>query len=140
MKLVFDSNVFVSALDPNDMFHSECRPLFEKLLRFEVESVSPIWVLVEAASVLRRRVQSDVIVRHVWMNLARLPSIHWLEITSDAAERACEIVARTGLRAGDAIVVQVAEELGVPLVTKDKEFWRKRLPGVLLFQPGELPF
>lgn len=44
----------------------------------------------------------------------------------------------TGLRAGDSAVLQVAEELGVPLVTKDREFWERRLPGVLLFEPAEL--
>jgi predicted nucleic acid-binding protein len=52
--------------------------------------------------------------------------------------RICEIVVRTGLRAGDAAVLQVAEELGVPLITKDKEFSEKRLPGVLLLEPSEL--
>lgn len=56
----------------------------------------------------------------------------------DVAERICEIVARTGLRAGDGAVLQIAEELGVPLVTKDREFWEKRLPGVLIFEPAEL--
>jgi predicted nucleic acid-binding protein len=56
----------------------------------------------------------------------------------EVAERMCEIVSRTGLRAGDAAVLQVAVDLGVPLVTKDREFWEKRLAGVLLFEPAEL--
>jgi hypothetical protein len=34
MKLVIDSNIFVSSLDPSDIFHNECWPIFQKLLKF----------------------------------------------------------------------------------------------------------
>ena len=37
MKLVIDSNIFISSLDPNDLFHAECSPAFEKLLELETE-------------------------------------------------------------------------------------------------------
>jgi predicted nucleic acid-binding protein len=136
--LVIDSNIFVSALDPVDRFHTECKPLFDRVIRFEVEAVCPASVLVEVTSVLRRRMGSAEIARYVWRNLRKLPSVHWLEMSLEVAERMCEIVSRTGLRAGDAAVLQVAVDLGVPLVTKDREFWEKRLAGVLLFEPAEL--
>ena len=29
MRLVIDSNIFVSGLDPKDVFHSECYPIIE---------------------------------------------------------------------------------------------------------------
>jgi predicted nucleic acid-binding protein len=43
------------------------------------------------------------------------------------------------LKGGDAIVLQVAEEFGVPLLTKDKEMKAKAPAGVLVFEPNELP-
>lgn len=39
MRLVVDSNIFISSLDPKDIFHSECYPIFEKILSFEIEAL-----------------------------------------------------------------------------------------------------
>lgn len=41
MKLVVDSNIFISSLDPTDIFHSECYPVFERILAFEREALCP---------------------------------------------------------------------------------------------------
>lgn len=54
MKLVIDSNIFVSSLDPKDIFHAECYPILEKILTFEIEALCPSLVLVEVTCVLRR--------------------------------------------------------------------------------------
>lgn len=138
MKLVVDSNVFISSLDPNDIFHSECYPLFEKLLNFEIECLCPTIVLVETTCVIRRRTNSESIGISVYQNLARLPSITWLDITVEVAERACMLGSKTGLRGGDAIILQVAEQHGIPLLTKDKEMKEKSPKSILIFEPLEL--
>lgn len=52
MRLVIDSNIFVSALDHNDVFHSECYSVIERLLSREIEAVCPLLVLVEVTCVL----------------------------------------------------------------------------------------
>lgn len=39
MKFVIDSNVFISSIDPKDIFHLECYPILERLLDFEIEAV-----------------------------------------------------------------------------------------------------
>ena len=54
MRFVIDSNIFVSGLDPKDIFHSECYPVFEKILTFEIEAICPALVLVEVVCVIRR--------------------------------------------------------------------------------------
>jgi len=110
MKLVIDSNIFIGSLDPKDIFHSECYPIFEKLLNFEFEALCPAIVLVETTCVIRRRTNSEEIAIAVYKDLSRLPSINWLDITLDVVERACMIGSKTGLRGGDAIVLQVAEQ------------------------------
>ena len=81
MKLVIDSNIFVSNLNPNDVFHAECYPLFEKLLNHEIEAVCPALVLVETTCALRRRTNSEVLARRIYKNLALLPAINWLDIS-----------------------------------------------------------
>jgi len=140
MKLVIDSNIFVSSLDPKDMFHSECYPIFEKMLNLEIEALCPALVLVETTCVLRRRTNSEEIVRRIYKNLALLPSVNWLDITLDAAERACMLGVKTGLRGGDAIVLQVAEQYSIPLLTKDKEMKEKAPKSILVLDPMDLPF
>jgi predicted nucleic acid-binding protein len=58
MRLVVDSNIFISSLDPKDIFHSECYPIFERILNFEIEALCPALVLVETTCVIRRRTKS----------------------------------------------------------------------------------
>lgn len=139
MKLVIDSNIFVSSLDPKDTFHAECHPLFEKLLNLEIEAICPALVLVETTCVLRRRTGSEVLARRIYKNLSLLPAINWLDITLAVAERACLLGAKTGLKGGDAIILQVAEQFGVPLVTKDQEMHDKTPKGIFVFEPKDLP-
>lgn len=138
MKLVIDTNIFVSGLDPNDVFHKECFPVLMKLLSFEITALCPSLVLVETTCVIRRRTQSEAIAVAVYKNLARLPAINWLDVNLDVAKRASMLGAITGLRGGDAIVLQVAEQCGIPLLTKDKEIKEKAPREIIVLEPVEL--
>ena len=138
MKIVIDSNIFVSSLDPKDIFHSECYPVFAKLLSFELEALCPTLILVETTCVIRRRTDSEQIAIAVYKNLGNLPSVNWLDITFDVALRASMLGCKTALRGGDAIVLQVAEQYGIPLLTKDKEIKEKSPKGILVFEPADL--
>ncbi len=139
MKLVIDTNIFVSGLDPQDVFHSECYPIFEKLLSYEIEALCPAIVLVETTCVLRRRTNSEGIASALYRNLARMPAINWLDITLDVAERASMLGTKTGLKAVDVIILQVAEQYGIPLLTMDNEIIVKSPKGILIFKPSGLP-
>lgn len=138
MKLVIDSSIFVSSLDPKDTFHKECQPILEKILTFEIEALCPSLVLVETTCVLRRRTNSEGIPVAIYQNLARMPAINWLDITLEVAERASMLGAETGLRGGDTIVLQVAEQYGIPLLTKDKEIKQKSPKGIMVLEPTEI--
>jgi len=46
---------------------------------------------------------------------------------------------QTGLKGGDALVLQVAEQYGIPLLTKDKELKAKAPKGIIVFEPVDLP-
>ena len=140
MRLVIDSNIFVSSLDPKDIFHAECHPILEKMLTFEIEALCPALVLVEVTCVLRRRTNSENLAIAVYKNLARLPAINWLDITLEVAQRASMLGVKTGLKGGDAIVLQVAEQYGIPLLTKDKEIKQRAPKEILVFEPSEISF
>ena len=138
MRLVVDSNIFISSLDPIDRFHSECYPIFEKILNFEIEVICPVLVLVETICALRRRTNNEKLAHDYYRNLAFLPSINWLDITIEVAEKSCMLGAKTGLRGGDAIILQVAEQYGVPILTKDKEINEKAPKGIMVFEPLDI--
>ncbi len=139
MRLVVDSNIFISSLDPKDIFHSECYPIFERIVKFEMEALCPALVLIETVCVIRRRTNSENAAHSVYKSLSSLPSINWFDITLAVAERACLLGIKTGLKGGDAIVLQVADEYGIPLLTKDKEMKNKAPTGILVFEPGDVP-
>jgi predicted nucleic acid-binding protein len=138
MRLVIDSNIFISSLDPKDIFHSECYPIFERIIRFEIEVLCPVLVLVETTCVIRRRTNNEEAAHNIYRSLTSLPSINWFDITIAVAERACLLGARTGLKGGDTLVLQVAEEYGIPLLTKDKEMKAKAPTGILVYEPIDL--
>ncbi|MEW6360182.1 MAG: type II toxin-antitoxin system VapC family toxin [Planctomycetota bacterium] len=137
MRVVIDTNVLVSGADPKDAFHSECRPILEKLLRSEVEAVCPVLVLVEAVCVLRRRTDDEHIALRFGRSLALLPSINWLSITVEDAQRACALGVKSGLRGGDAIVLQAAKEWGIPLLTQDREIKKKAPKDIVVLAPSD---
>ena len=139
MRLVVDSNIFISSLDPKDIFHSDCYSIFERMVNFDIEALCPALVLVETTCVIRRRTNSEDAARAVYKSLSSLPSINWFDITLAVAERACLLGTRTGLKGGDAIVLQVAEEYGIPLLTKDKEMKDKAPSGILVYEPQDVP-
>lgn len=138
MRLVIDSNIFVSSLDPEDIFHDECYPILEKILTFEIEALCPSLVLVETTCVLRRRTNSEQIAVAIYKNLAQMPAINWLDINLEVAERASMLGAKTRLRGGDTIVLQVAEQYGIPLLTKDREIKQKSPKNIMVLEPTEI--
>jgi predicted nucleic acid-binding protein len=113
--------------------------IFEKIVSLEIEALCPVLVLVETTCVIRRRTNSEGAVHNVYKGLSSLPSINWFDITLAVAERACLLGARTGLKGGDSIILQVAEEYGIPLLTKDKEMKDKAPAGILVYEPNDVP-
>jgi predicted nucleic acid-binding protein len=138
VRIVVDSCIFVSSFDPNDILHSECYSIFEKILNREIEALCPVIVLAETICVLRRKANSEDIALRVYKSLAFLPNIKWLDMGIDLVEKACLLGIKVGLKGGDAIVLQVAEQYSIPLLTKDKEIKEKSPKHILVFDPTEL--
>jgi predicted nucleic acid-binding protein len=138
MKVVIDSSIFVSFLDPKDIFHNECYPVLEKLLKFEIEALCPSFVLVEVTCVIRRRTNSESLAVSTYKNLVKIPAINWLDFNLEVAQRACMLGAKTGLKAGDVVILHVSEQYGIPLLTKDKEIKQKAPKNILVLEHSEI--
>ena len=67
-----------------------------------------------------------------------MPAINWLDINLEIAQRASLLGAKNGLKGGDTIILQVAEQYGIPLLTKDKEIKKKAPKNILVFEPSEI--
>ncbi|MFH1562768.1 MAG: type II toxin-antitoxin system VapC family toxin [Nitrospirota bacterium] len=123
--LVIDSSVFVSAFREVEEKHKECKKLFEMIVEREYISVEPYSVLIEVSAAIKRRTGDKIFAHEVGKGLAEISSIHFFEIVKSRAEKASSIAIEVGLKGMDAIVVQIAEEMGAFLVSLDVEMMEK---------------
>lgn len=120
--LTVDSSVFIAALRPTESLHDQCRQLFEHVIKGQYEVFVPYSVLVEVVAAAFRRTGSRQFARTVHSQLLQIPSIHFLDLVKSRASQACELAMASGLRGMDALVLQVAREMGTTLVSLDDEF------------------
>ena len=120
--LTLDSSVFIAALRPTESFHDQCHRLFERVIGGQYEVFVPYSVLVEVVAAAFRRTGSRQFARTVHAQLLQIASIHFLDLVKSRASQACELAMASGLRGMDALVLQVAKEMGTTLVTLDEEF------------------
>jgi predicted nucleic acid-binding protein len=138
VQVVLDTNIWVSGFDPEDPFHAECFPLMQKIFDGQIEVACPTLVLVETACTLFRRTRNSLLVKQIQQELVRKPSITWHEVSLAVARRACQLGMETGLKGGDAIILLAAKDLGLPLLTKDKEIQAKAPATIQILEPGDL--
>ncbi len=125
MQVVLDSSVIVAALVEKEEKHIACLKLLEKIKDGKLVALEPYTVLIEVVAAIKRRSGSEELAERVGEDLKNLDLIYFLELVSQRAEQASEIAAKTSLRGMDAVVVQIAEEFGAPLVSLDEEMLEK---------------
>ena len=138
MRFVVDSNVWVSALDTKDLFHAECRPVLSKIIHAEIEAICPVIVFAETVCAVRRRTGREDLAAEALRDLSLLAAVTWLDVSLDMAKRACVLGIETGLKGVDSLVVLLAKELGLQLVTKDREMIAKAPAGMTVLEPLQL--
>jgi len=138
MKVVFDTNVLVSAFDKEDLFHSECRSPFETVLAGGLDVVAPILVLIETVCALRRRTDDLEASQEALDSLKQSKDFTWIFLDNERVDRVCRFGIQTGLKGADAIVAETARGLGLPLVTQDQEIHSKCADSLEVIRPSEL--
>jgi predicted nucleic acid-binding protein len=119
--LTLDSSVIIAALNQHERQHRECRSLLERVKDGEFIALEPYTVLVEVAAAIRRRTGDRDLARRVRDSLQDIETLNFLELTTGRATMASQIAEETATRGMDAIVIQVAREFDIPLISLDAE-------------------
>lgn len=130
MLLTVDSSALVAAAIPAEPSHAASRRVFRSLVDGTHAAVLPFTVIVEVTAAIRRRTGSELAARRIERDLRALTTIQFVPVDDRRAMTAVRIASQIGLRGMDAIVVQVAQELGATLVTLDAEM-AQRVAGVV---------
>lgn len=125
MQLVVDSSVFVAAFRAQEKHSEACLSLVEKIESGEVSVVIPTTVLLEVVAAIARRTADVNLARRIGMRLVSFPTLSLIDLTTFRSLQYIDLTADFKLTGMDSIVVGVAMEFQLPLVTLDKELQRK---------------
>lgn len=125
MHLCLDSSVIVAALRKQEKDHLLALKLLRKIKDQEHIAIEPYTVLVEVAAAIRRRTGSKELATRVKDDLLSLGTFRFVDLDAVSSSSAAGIAADIGVRGMDAVVIQVAKEFGIPLVTLDVEIIEK---------------
>jgi predicted nucleic acid-binding protein len=117
--LTLDSSVIIAALRKQETKHSESRTLLEKVRDAEFIALEPYTVLIEVVAAVRRRTGNKDLAIRVRNDLQHMQTLNFLELTLARATLASEIAGEIGVRGMDAVVIQIAREFNIPLVSLD---------------------
>jgi predicted nucleic acid-binding protein len=99
--------------------------IWEDVLKGKCFVINPFSVLVEVVAAIRRRTGLASLAMEVKKELIDTENVSFVILDDKAAVEAAEIAAKTGLRGMDALVVQVAREYDVELISFDTEMMKK---------------
>ena len=119
---VVDASVWVSLLATDDVNHEATRQWFDQEIAEGARFTAPSLVLVEVAGAMTRRTGRDASAGvDAAARVRGLAELELVPLAVDAAERAATIAVRYVLRGADAVYVALASELGVQLITWDRQ-------------------
>lgn len=125
MTLVVDSSVFVAAFREDEPFSREAFSVVERLEAGIITIVIPVSVLIEVVAAIRRRTGSRTFALQVSERLLQSPAMSLIDLSAFRLQHLLAAASQSGLSGMDAIVVAIASEFNVPLVTLDHEMARK---------------
>jgi predicted nucleic acid-binding protein len=117
--------VIVAALRRQEKDHLLALDLLRKIKDEEHIAIEPYTVLVEVTAAVRRRTGSKELAARVKNDLIALGTIRFVDLDMVSSSSAADIAVDIGVRGMDAIVIQVAKEFGIPLITLDVEIIEK---------------
>lgn len=122
-ELVIDSNVFIASLIETDVFHQKSIEIIEKMEEkeaiFHLSMITPI----EVACTIARRVGINESLESVDIidNWSKESKIKIYDLNVKRMREAQKCGTNFKLKGMDAIIVQLAIELNIPLLTFDNE-------------------
>ena len=119
--IVVDASVWVGRFLPQDVHHQACKSWLEERLREGESIVVPAHAFPEIAGAISRRTGDESLRRRAAGLILRLPSLKVVNIGHELGLEGANLAAHCRLRGANALYVAVAQALGIPLVTPDRE-------------------
>jgi predicted nucleic acid-binding protein len=136
MKVVVDSNVFISLYFETEKFHKTAKKIYEKILLREIEPISSVLMLPEICGGISRRIGKEKAkeVRIEIENLIKKGILKLEEINVERMNSASNLAIDLQIKGSDSIFVSLAKELKIPFLTFDEEMKKKIKDKVKLFE------
>lgn len=119
--VVADASVWVSYLLPADPLHARTRAWLGPWLVQRNRLVAPWLLLPEVSGAVARRSGQTVLGHRAVMMLRHSRRVEFHDLDESLAAESAMLAVILGLRGPDATYVAVADRLGLPLVTWDRE-------------------
>ena len=117
---VVDASVVVSAAIQADAMHAASRSWLEETLGTGTRLFVPTLFLVEVAGAITRRTRDQALARQTIDRFVDDPLVEVVAVDG-LTDIAISAAMEHSLRGADAVYVALAQDLGVPLVTWDRE-------------------
>lgn len=118
---ILDASVYVALLRATEPAHEQSWGWVQQARQRGERLLAPALLLPEVAAAISRGSQKPLLARRVAELLTRFSLIELVAVTPELAGHAASIAADHRLRGSDAVYVALAEELGQPLVTLDRQ-------------------
>lgn len=119
--MVIDSSVFVAAFREDEPHSREAFAIIEKLEAGAIDVIIPVSIVMEVVAAIRRRTNNQELARQVGEKILSYSNLSLIDIDTFRMAKFLELASESGLRGMDTIVVGVAREFSVTLVTLDVE-------------------
>jgi predicted nucleic acid-binding protein len=134
--IVVDASVWVGSLLSDDRHHSASQAWFDERSSRGEQFVGPTLLLTEIGGAISRRTGRIHFAHRVVEELAASQELRLVPIDEELARDGARLAVDLGLRGTDAIYVALARELGVPLVTWDREQRERAASAIMAIEPA----
>lgn len=118
---VIDASVYVALINADEAEHAASWAWFERVRARGEAIAAPAILLAEVAAALSRGVGDPEMAHRIVDQLERSAVIELTPVTVGLAGRAARIAANHRIRGCDALYVALADQLGEPLITLDRQ-------------------
>lgn len=132
---VVDASVWVSLFVLEDVNHLPSLAWYKSYTTQDGRFVLPALALTEVAGAIARRMGRPRMGKRVVQQLLETPHITIMPISQELAMSSAYIAADLRLRGADAVYVAVANQLGAPLITWDKEQMERSADHITAWSP-----
>jgi predicted nucleic acid-binding protein len=132
---VVDASVWTSRFVTRDVHHTASRSWLSNYLEGGQPLFAPYILLSEVSGAAFRRTGSAQVAQQAIRILLQVRQLHLLPVDSAVGLGAALLAANNGLGGADAVYVEIARRLGVPLVTWDRNQLSRATPFVAARSP-----